>query len=279
MNPISIASYSVHGLLAEGKIDLFGYLESCRYRYDLRTADIWNGLMLSLEPEYLQKVRQGMTERELTLVNYHVDGVHLWEDDAEAREKNRTLAVQHLQAAAFLGAKTVRFDTGGKVEPISQQQLDLLAERYREYCEFGAVHGFRVGPETHWGLSLLADNMEQIARAVDHHAYGILLHIDHWEQGDIEEANRRLAPWTMHTHVDARVTRTCLKERMQMLLDAGYTGCWGVEHHSARREYAEIDCQLAAVRRAAAELTEEAQISAHIPEGNPLLTVEQERRG
>jgi hypothetical protein len=42
---ISVAGFSVHGLLAEGKIDIFGYLESCRYRYDLHTADIWNGLL------------------------------------------------------------------------------------------------------------------------------------------------------------------------------------------------------------------------------------------
>ena len=79
---ISLAGFSVHGLLAEGKIDIFGYLEACRYRYGLQTADIWNGLLPTIEPEFLVKVRQGLEERELTLVNYHVDGVHLWEEDA-----------------------------------------------------------------------------------------------------------------------------------------------------------------------------------------------------
>ena len=32
---VSIASYSFHGLLSQGQIDLFGYLESCRHRYGL----------------------------------------------------------------------------------------------------------------------------------------------------------------------------------------------------------------------------------------------------
>ena len=41
---ISIASYSFHGLLEAGMIDVFGYLESCRYRYHLDTADIWSNL-------------------------------------------------------------------------------------------------------------------------------------------------------------------------------------------------------------------------------------------
>lgn len=280
---ISLAGFSVHGLLAQGKIDIFGYLESCRYRYDLHTADIWNGLLPTIEPQFLTKVRHGLEERELTLVNYHVDGVHLWEDDPVAREHNYQGALAHLKAAAFLGAKTVRFDTGGKVAPITPEQLDYLATRYREYCVFGHEHGFAVGPETHWGLSLTADNMEAIARAVDHPAYGILLHIGHWEDGNPDAGDARLARYAVHTHVDAEITRTRLAEKIQLLLDAGYTGCWGVEHHSARNEYAEIAVQIATVRRALSRTVWERQVvetrsQNASSEANPLLTAEQEGR-
>ena len=152
---------------------------------------------------------------------------------------------------------------------------------FREYSAFGKEYGFSVGPETHWGFSLRADNMERIARAVDHPAYGILLHLGHWEDGDPDAGDRRLAPWTVHTHVDARVTDTNLAEKMQILLDAGYRGCWGVEHHSARNEYAEIAVQLAVVRRALARVLWERQDAqsrelSETPERNPLLTAEQE---
>jgi Sugar phosphate isomerases/epimerases len=281
---ISIAGFSVHGLLAEKKIDIFGYLESCRYRYDLRTADIWNGLLPSIEEDFLRKVRQGIEERELTLVNYHVDGCHLWEEDPDVRERHYRLALDHLRAAALLGAKTVRFDTGGKIQPMTPEQLDYVAGRYREYCAFGQEHGFKVGPETHWGFSLTADNMEAIAKAVDHPAYGILLHIGHWEDGDPDAADKRLAPYAVHTHVDARITQTVLAEKMQMLLDAGYTGCWGVEHHSAKNEYAEIAVQLAMVRRVLARTLwerqdAETQAAKTARERNPLLTEQQERGG
>lgn len=281
---ISIAGFSVHGLLAEGKIDVFGYLESCRYRYDLHTADLWNALLTSIEPEYLTKVRQGIEERELTLVNYHVDGVHLWEDDPDARERNYRKALEHLHAAVALGAKTVRFDTGGKIVPMTPEQLDYVASRYREYCVFAHDHGFKIGPETHWGFSLTADNMEAIARAVDHPAYGILLHIGHWEDGDPDAGDRRLAPYAVHTHVDASITHTCLAKKIDLLLSAGYTGCWGVEHHSAQNEYAEIAYQLAAVRRVLAQrLWDKQKVEGQaqrvpLPESNPLLTPEQEGR-
>jgi sugar phosphate isomerase/epimerase len=278
---ISIASYSVHGLLAEGKIDIFGYLESCRYRYGLDSADIWNGLIPTVDEAFIRQVRQAAEERELAVVNYHVDGVHLWEDDPQARERNYRGALEHLRAAAQMGAKTVRFDTGGTVIPMTDEQLDYVASRYREYCQFGADHGFKVGPETHWGFSLLGDNMERIARTVDHPAYGILLHVGHWEDGDPDGSDRRLAPWTVHTHVDANITRTCLAEKIEMLLAAGYTGYWGVEHHSAKNEYAEITAQLAEVRRVLSRRQWEAQKTESVEAlqgkaGNPLLTLEQE---
>jgi sugar phosphate isomerase/epimerase len=278
---ISIASYSVHGLLAEGKIDVFGYLESCKYRYGLDTADLWNGLVGTTDATYILKVKQAIEERELRLVNYHVDGCHLWEDDPDTREKHYQTALKHLHIAATLGAQTVRFDTGGKLLPMTDEQADYIIRRYQEYCRFGLDHGFKVGPENHWGISLLADNMERIARAVDSPAYGITLHIGHWEDGDEDGGDRRIAPYTAHTHVDARITRTCLAEKIEMLLAAGYTGCWGVEHHSAKNEYAEIASQLAEVRRVLARQQWEAQNIASIEAlqgkaGNPLLTREQE---
>ncbi|HZP84565.1 MAG TPA: sugar phosphate isomerase/epimerase [Chthonomonadaceae bacterium] len=278
---ISIASYSFHGLLAEGKIDAFGYLESCKYRYGLDSADFWNGLIGTTDEAYLRKVRQEVEAREMTVANYHADGPHLWEDDPEARERNYQSALVHLRAAALLGAQTVRFDTGGAVGPMTTEQFDYLVARYQEYCRFANDHGFRVGPENHWGLSLIAENMEQLARAVDSPAYGILLHIGHWEDGDEEGGDRRLAPWTMHTHIDARITRTCLAERMKLLLEAGYSGYWGVEHHSAQNEYAEVGYQLAEVRRVLARWQWETHNTETIEAlqgkpGNPLLTLEQE---
>jgi len=262
-------------------MDAFGYLESCRYRYGLDAADFWNGLIGTIEPDTILKVRQAVEEREMKVVNYHVDGVHLWEDDPEARERNRVKAWEHLHVAASLGAKTVRFDTGGKLLALSEEQFDLLATRYREYCGFAADNGFRIGPENHWGLSLVADNMERLARAIDHPAYGILLHLGHWEDCDPVEGDRRLAPWTIHTHVDAGVTRTNLGERMQVLLDAGYKGYWGVEHHTAQNEYAEVAYQLAEVRRVLARKCwvrqdAETMTRREARTRNPLLTVEQE---
>lgn len=255
---ISIASFSFHGLRAAGMMDGFGYLESCRYRYHLDTADIWNGICgsedLILSEAYRNNFKEALAQRELTLVNYHVDGCHVWEEDAAARERNYRAALRHLELARFWGAQTVRIDAGGKGHVWSNEAFDTIVKRFREYCKIAADFGARVGPESHWGPELVPDNMERLARAVDHPAFGILLHIGHWENAPEEEGDRRLAPWACHTHVDARVTRTRLESAMQILLDAGYRGCWGVEHHTGKNEYAEVEYQIAEVRRVLAKL-------------------------
>ncbi len=279
---ISIASYSFHGLLAEGKIDAFGYLESCKYRYGLDTADYWNGLIGTDDEAYIRKIRQQADAREIRVVNYHVDGVHLWEDSADLRSQNRQKALHHLKLASILGAQTIRFDTGGKIGNATAEQMDYLSKTYLEYAKIADGFGSAVGPENHWGLSLYASNMTALANAVNHPGYGILLHLGHWEDCSAEVGDRVMAPWAIHTHVDANVTRNHLAARMQILIDAGYKGYWGVEHHSTTNEYAEVEYQIAEVKRVlarnmiAAQALVDAQAAVKKP-GNPLLSMEQER--
>jgi sugar phosphate isomerase/epimerase len=251
---ISIASYSFHGLTQAGMMDAFGYLESMKYRYNLNAADFWNGTFGPTDADHVGKVKQAMAEREIIVANYHVDGVHVWEDDPDARERNYQGALAHLKVAAEIGALTVRIDMVGAGEQLSDEQADYIATRYRAYAEFAGDHGFKVGPETHWGPSLTPAVQKRIYEDVDHPAYGILLHIGHWVDGQEELGDKMAAPWAIHTHVDARIARTCLEKKIKLLMDAGYDGYWGVEHHSARNEYVEVEWQLAEVRRALTNL-------------------------
>ncbi len=239
---ISIASYAFHGLLRDGMMDLFGYLETCTYRYGLNTADIWNGMLPSTEDDYLRKVRRALDERGLTLVNLCVDGPHIWEDDPDARAAHHQGALDYLHAAELLGARTLRIDAGGQGETFSDEQMDLIVRRYEEYSQRAHDNGYRVGPENHWGPEVIPANMVRICRAVDHPGFGILLHF-RGNAGDAE-----LARWAMHTHISWDITETSLATSLGSLRDAGYQGCWGVEHHSGENEYSEVAIQVAKVR-------------------------------
>ena len=66
---ISVLSYSFRGLFSQGKMDVFGYLETCKYRYSLDAVDIWSGFLPSLDEDYLKKVRFAIDERNLVLAD------------------------------------------------------------------------------------------------------------------------------------------------------------------------------------------------------------------
>ena len=251
---ISIASYAFHGLVAEGKMDVFGYLETCKYRYHVDRADIWNGMLPTTDDEFIQKVRDEMDARGMVLANLCVDGAHAWDDNPEERERLHQSALAHLNAAVILGAETVRIDVGGeRGGTMSDEMFDHVVKTYRKYAEFAADHGFRVGPENHWGPSRTPDAMLKIVGAVDHPAYGILLHFGGWneEVEDTFAADKAVAPHVMHTHVMHRIVEgPDFEDRLKLLADLDYDGTWGVEHHTAQNEYIEVEWQLGAVKRA-----------------------------
>ncbi len=242
----TVASYSFHGLFKEGKIDLFGYLESVRYRYHLHAADIWNIMLESYEEDYLRKVKEAMDERELYLANLCVDGAELWNPDSEVRDRLYEHALQNLRAAEILGARTVRIDMGGRELEMTDEQFAYTVKRYREYAQFAHDRGFRVGPENHWGASRVPENIRKVHEAVGHPAFGILLHFENWDV-DKENGDCLCASYAFHTHLAAWVIPRCA-DKLQILQDSGYTGHLGVEHHSGKNEYSQVEWQLASAR-------------------------------
>ena len=123
---ISVLSYSFRGLFGQSKMDVFGYLETCKYRYNLDAVDIWNGFLTSSDEDYLKKVRTAIDERNLVLADLCVDGAHIWEDDADMRERNYQNAILNLKSAEILGAKFVRFVGGGRDLSWSEEHLDII---------------------------------------------------------------------------------------------------------------------------------------------------------
>jgi sugar phosphate isomerase/epimerase len=239
---LSIASYAFHGLLAQGMIDGFSYLESCKFRYHLHTADIWNGMLPFTDDDHLKNVKAALDERELELVNLCVDGAHIWEDDPDQREKNYQNALAHLHAAEVLGAKTIRIDAGVRAENFTNEQFDWIVKRFKEYAQRAYDHGYKAGPENHWGAEVNPKNMKRICQAVDHPGFGVLLHF----RGNAGDAV--MAPWAMHTHISWDMTVGDLEGTMNMLKNTGYKGAWSVEHHSGKDEYNNVSIQLAKVR-------------------------------
>jgi len=247
---LSVLSYSFRGLLEHAKMDVFGYLETCKYRYSLRNADIWNGFLTSMDEGYLKKVREALDDRELVLADLCADNVHIWESDPAKRQKNYEYALVNLKAARILGAQFMRVDAGGSGQAWTDEQFDHIVKRYKEYAHYAQDHGFMVGAENHWGPEAVWANLQKLCHAVDHPAFGISCHVGGWHgtQAEKDEADRLAAPWVCHTPFAWNITDGPLAEKMKNLRDVGYQGSYSAEFHGGKNEYAHVAIQLARIR-------------------------------
>lgn len=264
---LSIGGYSFQRTMADGKMDIFGYLETVRYRYGLTTVDFWNGQFTrnqSFEApdlDYIKKVREALDERGMTLINYAVDGAHIWDPDPDKRDRLYQNALKHLEIAEILGAKTVRIDTGGTFAShpdfsmeMSDEQFEYIVNRYQEFCERAAINGYKIGPENHTGPSLSPVAIKKVAEAVHHPSFGVLLHIGRWQE-EAEIGDEMVAPWVCHTHFDARTAVSDdAEDKILMLKENGFDGYWGLEYNAPGNQYIELEWLLGTVKRLLANI-------------------------
>ena len=254
--PTSVASYSFHGLLQEGKCDVFRYLDMLRFRYNVRYADIWTGFLPVLDDEFICKVREALDRNELTLANLCVDGPHVWMDDPDARCAHKKQMLEMLNVAEKLGAKTVRVDFGGtEGHTMPEEAFDYIVSAYKEYAAICGDKGMKIGPENHWGWDRVPDNLIKVAEAVDSPAYGHLYHLRNFYD-EPERGEAYAIKYAMHTHIHAD-SIPYAKEVICLLANNGYEGVYSLEHHSAKHEPERVDWQLASIRCLIAELNEE----------------------
>jgi sugar phosphate isomerase/epimerase len=253
MPALSVASYSFHGLHAEGRMDVFHYLSLIKYRYRVDHADIWSGFFPTTEDGFVQKVKSALAETGLTLANLCVDGAHVWEDDPGERSRNAQRATDFIRIGEALGARTIRIDTGGREAEWSEEAFDAIVRQYRTWAERAGEMGYRIGTENHWGATQRPGNVVKLAQAVNHPAFGVLFHFGNVKDMDMEEGNNLLVPYAMHTHVSAAVAETC-GPLVKRLMDNGYAGVLSCEHHSAVHEMDRVEWQLGAIRKTLAEL-------------------------
>lgn len=251
----AVMSYSFHGLRNIGAIDIFGYLESVRYRYNLFTADIWNGMLDSTDDDYIEKVKNAIDERGLEVVNFCCDRAHVWDDDLKTREENEQRAWDYIRVAEKLGAKTIRIDVGVREDTATEEQIDYVVGKYKEYCRAAAKFGAKLGTENHWGASTNPEVVEALFARVNEPNFGLLLHLGNWigTEEEKDEYDRKYASKAMHIHMNYE---HCVDADRVFppLVEAGYKGCWSVESHKSTNEYNNVAFQLAQARRVLAPL-------------------------
>jgi len=153
--PVSCLSYSFNGLVGQGMMDIFHYFETCRYRYGLDAADLWNGMIKSTEDDFINKVHRALQERQLVVPNIAADGAHLISggenrNSLEDRAKLEAIQDKYMDICKKWGVGFLRLDAGPvwgtNVEPFEEwpaAEFDYLVKRYRELAQRAYDNGFR----------------------------------------------------------------------------------------------------------------------------------------
>lgn len=251
---ISICSFSFHRLLAAGKQDIFQYIRDCA---DLGCTqlDPWNAHLsaiddgsqvvhagsnpdqshhlTALDDDYLTQVANAAEQAGLPFGCIAVDGAHIYEEDEDARQRNRAKAYRWIEIAGKLGAKQIRIDAGGP-EQWTDRIFEITVEGYQDVIRKASEHGVQVIVENHWGPTIHPDNVVRLMEALPD--LGLLLDSWNWARGKQAEGWLKCAPYATVTHIKTfhftkngdELTQN-IHAFCQLLLENGFSGCWGVE--------------------------------------------------
>lgn len=249
----SIASYSFHRALEAGQQDMFRYIADSK-ALDMAQLDPWNGHLapitqedealragdnyksLSFSPEtqaYIGQVRAAADAAGLSFGCVAVDGAHIYEDTADKRERNRYSAYRWLDVAHTLGARQIRIDSGGTPE-LPDGMFRIIVEGYRDIVARAKEKSLEVVIENHWGSSKPVENVMRFLDAVPD--VKLLMDSHNWRPDEREIGWQRGAPYTTAVHVktfefdeNGDDPSANLDRFVQIMVNAGYTGCWGIE--------------------------------------------------
>ena len=252
---IGICSFSFHRLLAAGKQDIFQYIKDCKI-LGCTQLDPWNAHLSPLragddvlhagrnphdsmylsagDEEYIASVKAAADAAGLPFGCIAVDGAHIYAAEKEVREANRARAYRWLDVAHKLGAKQVRIDSGdpGEFEGAS---FDLIKEGYRDVIDRATSLGVEVLVENHWGPTRIPENCIKLLENIE--GLRLLLDLHNFDEERRFEGRVICAPYAKSIHLktfefDAdgnEISEERCVVGLQVLLDAGYNGVWGVE--------------------------------------------------
>ena len=231
----SIISYSFRRSFENGSMDIDGYINFCQEN-GFTQLDPW---MKHLEPGltdrgWLARVKAAGDATGLPFGCVAIDGGHIYEATAEERAKTRAVANAWLDVAEFLGASQVRIDTGGRVDTMSDEMLEIIVDGYNELIPRARAKGLEVIVENHWGPTKHPENVVAVLEAVD--GLGLLFDTNNWAEGKAELGWELCAQYASLTHIktfafdeNGNDPSVNLSKAFRLLKESGYSGAWGIE--------------------------------------------------
>jgi L-ribulose-5-phosphate 3-epimerase len=243
MFKISVAEYSLHRMIGDGKLDPRDYGPFCKKNFDVDAVEYWMGPFADKGQDraYLDEMHKKSQDagvKEL-LIMCDINGGDLGTPDGAARRKAVELHFEWVEAAERMGCHSIRVNA--RSEGSREEQAKLAADGLRQLCEFAAPHKINVIVENHGGLSSDGAWLAGVIKSVGRENCGTLPDFGNFQTSpgvwyDRYQGTKELMPYakgvSAKSHefdAEGNEVRTDYRRMMKIVLDAGYHGYVGIE--------------------------------------------------
>lgn len=240
---ISLAEWSLHRTLFDGKLDHLDFSKVAKNDYGIEAVEYVNQFFKdkAKDQKYLADLKQRGDDLGVTHVLIMIDGEGaLGDPDEKARKQAVQNHHQWVDAAKFLGCHSIRVNAHS--EGSYEEQQKRAADGLRQLTEYGASEGIGVIVENHGGLSSNGEWLAGVVKLVDHPNFGTLpdfanFQIEEGKWYDRYKGVDELMPYakavSAKSHdfdADGNCIETDYKKMMEIVLKHGYHGFLGVEY-------------------------------------------------
>jgi sugar phosphate isomerase/epimerase len=244
---ISLAQWSLHRALSEGRLDPVAFPAVARGDYGVEAVEYVNTFYREMAPDARWTSDLAARGRDAGVASLLImcDGEgRIGDPDGAARAKTVENHVRWLEAAAALGCHAIRVNAAS--EGARAEQSRLVADGLRRLAERAEPYGLSVLVENHGGLSSDGAWLAATIRAADHPRLGTLPDFGNWSLSRTERYDpyrgvaelmplaRAASAKTGDFGEDGEETRLDYGRLLRIVRDAGYRGWIGIEYEGAR---------------------------------------------
>ncbi|MCR9292562.1 MAG: sugar phosphate isomerase/epimerase [bacterium] len=246
---ISLAEWSLHRTIREGKLDNLDFAKTAKEDFKISAVEYVNQFFKDKaeDKKYLADLQQRHDDLGVKCLLIMIDGEGALGDPDEAK---RTQAVENhyrwVEAAKFLGCHSIRVNAQSSND--YEEAKKLAADGLRRLSEFAAEHDINVIVENHGGLSSNGKWLVETIASVGLDNCGTLPDFGNFHDYDryqgVEETMKFAKAVSAKSHDfadDGSETHTDYYKMMKIVTDAGYNGWVGIEYEGNKLdEYAGI---------------------------------------
>ena len=244
---ISLAQWSLHKTLFAGQLDNLDFPLKAKKDYGINIVEYVSPFFKKQEKDqsYLKELKKRTDDNGITNNLIMVDGEgNLGDTDAAKRNQAVENHYKWIDAAKYLGCKTIRVNAAGKGTSAEVQKAAI--EGLSKLSEYGQKNKINVIVENHGGYSSNGEWLVGVMKGVNNKYCGTLpdfgnFRISPTEQYDRYKGVQELLPYakgiSAKSHdfdANGNETGTDYQRMFKMIKAAGWKGIVGIEYEGSR---------------------------------------------